>query len=76
MIDSWQGVGVCCVGSSEGEVEGASWVLWLDGTDDGELETLQHRQPLLLAIRNPLYGGGEADVWLKQRICRKTKVIG
>ena len=76
VIDSWLGVGVCCVGSSEGEVEGSSWVLWLDGTTDGELGTLQHRQPLLLALRNPLYGGEERNVWLKQRICKKTNVIG
>ena len=75
VIDSWLGVGVCCGGSSEGEVEGACWVLWLDGTADGEAETLQHLQPLLLALRNPVYGG-EGDVRLKQQICIKTEVIG
>ena len=36
VIDSWLGVVVCCVGSSEGELEGASWVLWLDGAAHGE----------------------------------------
>ena len=75
VIDSWLGVGVCCGGSSEGEVEGACWVLWLDGTADGEVGTLQHLQPLLLALRNPVYGG-EGDVRLKQQICIKTEVIG
>ena len=40
--DSWLGVGVCCVGSSEGEVEESSWILWLDGTDDGETGTSEH----------------------------------
>ena len=36
VTDSWLGVVVCCVGSSEGELEGASWVLWLDGAADGD----------------------------------------
>ena len=76
VIDSWLGVGVCCVGSSEGEVEGSSWVLWLDGTDDGEVETLNLLKPLLLALRNPKYGGKEANVRLKQQICNKTEMIG
>ena len=60
MIDS-------CLG--EGEVEGASWVLWLDGAADGEAGTLHHLLPLLLALRNLLYGGEEADDWLKEQIC-------
>ena len=49
------GVGVHCVGSSEGEVEEASWVLWLDGAPDAEAETLDHLQPLLLAFRNGVH---------------------
>ena len=51
MIDR-MGVGVHCVGSSEGEVEEASWVLWPDGACDAEAKTLHHLQPLLLAFRN------------------------
>ena len=65
MIDSWLDVGVCGVGSSEGEVEVASWVLWLDGAADGEAGTLYHLQPLLLALRNPVNGAYEGDDWLK-----------
>ena len=61
VIDSREDEGVCCVGSSEGEVEGASWVLWLDGASDGEVGTLHHLLPLLLALGNPLYGGEEAE---------------
>ena len=76
VIDSWLDVGVCGVGSSEGEVEVASWVLWSDGAADGEVVTLHHLQPLLLALRNPLNGVYEGDVWLKQHICNKTEVIG
>ena len=76
VIDSWLGVGVCCVGASEGEVEGASLVLWLDGAADGEVGTLQHLLPLLLALGNPVYGGEEGDGWLKQQIWNKTEVIG
>ena len=64
VIDSCLGVGVCCVVSSEGELEGASWVLCLDGTPDGEGGTLHHLLPLLLALRNPLHGGDEGDGWL------------
>ena len=72
VIDSWLGVVVCCVGSSEGEVEGASWVLWLDGAADGETVTLHHLWPLMLALRNPVHGGGEeGDVWIKWQICKK-----
>ena len=37
VIDSWQGVGVSGVVSSEGEVEGASWVMKSDGAADGEV---------------------------------------
>ena len=71
MIDSRQDVCVCGVGSSEGEVEGASWVLWLDGASDGETGTLHHPLPLLLALGNPLHGGEEADGWLRQQICEE-----
>lgn len=42
VIDSWLGVVVCCVGGDEGELEGASWVLWLDGADDGEIRAHQY----------------------------------
>ena len=69
VIDSCQGVGVCCVGSSEGEVEGTSRVLWLDGARDGEVGTLHH------LLRIPVDGGEYCDVWI-QYICKKTEVIG
>ena len=42
VIDSRLDVGVCGVGSSEGEVEVASWVLWSDGAADCEVVTLHH----------------------------------
>ena len=73
MIGSWFGVVVCCVGSGEGEVEGASWILWMDGAADGEAGTLHHLQPLLLALRNPVHGGEDGDVWLKQQICNNIR---
>ena len=72
VIDSWLGVVVCCVGSSEGEVEEASCILWLDGTADGEVGTFPHLMPLLLPLRSPVYSGEYSDVWLKQEICNKT----
>ena len=74
VMDSWLGVVVCCLGSSEGQVEGSSWILWLDGATDGEVGTLHYLQPLLLSLRNPIYGGEEGDVWLKQQICNKIKI--
>ena len=58
VIDSCQGVGVCCVGSSEGEVEGTSRVLWLGGARDGEVGTLHH------LLRIPVDGGEYCDVWI------------
>ena len=73
MINSGLGVGVCCVGSGEGEVEVASWVLWLDGASDGEAGTIEHLQSLLLALGNPVHGGYKGDDWLKQQICNKMK---
>ena len=76
MIDSWLDVGVSGVGSSEGEVEGASWVLWSDGAADGEVGTLHHLQPLLPALRNPSDGVYQGDVWLQQHICNKIEEIG
>ena len=75
VIDSWLGVVVCCVGSREGEVEGTSCVLWLDGAADGEVGTFQHLLPLLLPLGNPIYSGEYADVWLEQQICKKTRMI-
>ena len=63
---------MCCVGSSEGEVEGASWVLWSDGAADGEVVTLHHLQPLLLALRDTTNGVYKGDVWLKQHICNRV----
>ena len=75
VIDSWLGVAACCVGSSEGEGEDTSWVLWLDGAGDGEVVTLHHPWPLMLAPRKPVHeGGGEADVWIHGQICNKTEV--
>ena len=54
------GVGVRCVGSSEGEVEEASRVLWPDRACDAEAGTLQHLQPLRLALRNGAYEGTQS----------------
>ena len=55
---------MCCVGSSEVEVEGASWILWLDGAADGEVDTIGYLQPLLVALRNPVSVREHVDVWL------------
>ena len=78
VTDSWLGVLVCCVGSSEGELEGASWVLWLDGAAHGDARTLKNLLSLLPVLMNPSYGleGGEGDAWLEQQICNKREVIG
>ena len=54
-------------------VEVAFFVLWLGGAPDGEVGTLQHLQPLLLGLGNPVHGGEECDVWLQQEICNKTE---
>lgn len=51
VIDSWLGIVACCVESLEGELEGASWILWLDGTADGEVVTPKHMKPLVLGPR-------------------------
>ena len=40
VIDSWAGASQGCVGAGEGEVEGASWDLWLDGAGDIEAVVL------------------------------------
>ena len=61
VIDSCVGVSQGCVGAGEGEVEGASWVLWLDGAGDGEAVVLEHLQPLLLALGDPSHGGRQGD---------------
>lgn len=66
VIDSWLGVVGCCVGGGEGELEGASWVLWLDGAADGEAGAPGHMKPLLLGLRDPVHGG-HRDVWLNQQ---------
>ena len=53
VIDSCEGVCQGCVRASEGEVEGASWVLWLDGAGDGKAVVPEHLQPLLLVLGGP-----------------------
>ena len=50
VIDSWLGGVVSRVGGAEGELEGASWVLWLDGAADGEGGAPDHLSPLLLGL--------------------------
>lgn len=42
VIAGWLGVAVCRVGRGEGELEGASWILWLDGAADGEAGAPKH----------------------------------
>lgn len=68
VIDSCEGVSQGGVGASEGEVEGASWVLWLDGAGDGEAVAPEHQQPLLLALGDPNPGGRQGDTRLEQEI--------
>lgn len=55
VMDSWVGVYQGCVGAGEGEMEGASWVLWLDGAADVEAVVLEHL--LLSALGDPSNGG-------------------
>ena len=71
VIDSCEGVSQGCVGASEGEVEGASWVLWLDGAGDGEAVVPEHLQPLLLVLGDPQHGGRQGDTGLEQDICKQ-----
>ncbi|KAF3839043.1 hypothetical protein F7725_017760 [Dissostichus mawsoni] len=52
---------------SEVELEGASWVLRLDGAADGEGGASEHLEPLLLGPGDPVHGGGHRDVGLKQQ---------
>ncbi len=68
VIESWQSVVVCCVGGGEGELEGASWVLWLDGASDGEGGALEYLKLLLLGLRDTIHGGGHRDVGLNQQV--------
>lgn len=68
VIDSWQGVVLCCVGVGEDKLEGASWILWQDGAADGEVGAHEHLKPLLLGLRIPVSVGREGDVWLSQNI--------
>ena len=67
-------VGVVCFivigSSSEGEVEGASWVLWLDGASDGEVG---EAEDLLLDPQDPVDGGGHRDVGLRQQVCKHRR---
>ena len=76
VIDSWLGVVVCCVGGAEGELEGASWVLRLDGAADDEAGALESLKPLLLGPGDPVHGRRHRDDWLKQQVCKYREVIG
>ena len=76
VIDSWLGVVECWGGGGEVELEGASWVLWLDGAADGEGWAPEHVKPLLLGLGDPVHGGGPRDVGLKQQVCKHREMIG
>ena len=76
VIDSWLGVVVCCVGGGEGELEGASWVLRLDGAADGEAGAPVHLKPLLLGLGDPVHGRRHRDDWLNQQVCKHREMIG
>ena len=67
VIDSRLCVVVCCAGGGEGELEGASQVLWQDGAADVEGGALGHLEPLLLGLGDPVLGGGHRDVGQKQQ---------
>ena len=41
VIDSWEGVVQGGVEADEGEMEGSSWILWLDGAGDVEAVVLK-----------------------------------
>ena len=69
-IDSWLGVVEERVGGGEGELEGASWVLRLDGAADGEAGAPEHLKPLLLGLGDPVHGRRHRDDWLKQQVCK------
>ena len=75
VIDSWLGVVVCRVGGGEGELEGASWVLRLDGAADGEVGALAHQKPLLLGLGDPVHGRRHRDDWLKQQVCKHREMM-
>ena len=76
VIDSWLGVVVCCVGGGEGELEGASWVLRLDGAAEGEVGAPENLKLLLLGPGDPVHGRIHRDVWLKQQVCKYRERIG
>ena len=76
VIDSWLGVVECWGGGGEVELEGASWVLWLDGAADGEGGAPEHVKPLLLGLGDPVHRGGPRDVGLKQQVCKHREMIG
>lgn len=74
VIDSWLGVVVSCVEGGEGELEGASWDLGLDGAADGEAGAPGHLEPLLLGLGDPVHRG-HRDVWLNQQVCKHTEMM-
>lgn len=68
VIDSRQGAVDWLLGVGD-QLEGASWVLWLDGACDGEGGAHEHPEPLLVDLKDPVRQG---DVWLRQQICPHT----
>ena len=72
VIDSCQGEVERLLGVGD-ELEGASWVLWLDRACDGEGGAQEQPEPLLVDLRDPVRQG---DVWLRQQTCPHTDMIG
>ena len=68
VIDGRQGAVQRLLGVGD-QLEGASWVLWLDGACDGEVGAHEQPEPLLVDLKDPVRQG---DVWLRQQICPHT----
>lgn len=78
VIDGWLSVVVWCVGGGEDELEGASWVLWLDGAADGEAGALQHCGKPLMLLRC-IHGGDDwpnEEVWKRRNIMTPRSWLG
>lgn len=74
VIDSCLGGVACWGGGGEGEQEKASWVLWLDGATDREVQASEHLKPLLLVPGDPVHdGGGHRDVRPNQQVCKQSR---
>ena len=65
MVDSWEGVVQGGVEAVEGEMEGSSWILWLDAAGDAKGEALKNLRPLLLAFGDPVHRGRQQDCRLE-----------